>query len=175
MEPTPSLTIRRGTPDDAKPLAELAVTTFADAFGHLYVPEDLARFLATKLTPLTYLRLLRDADCGVWIAQDDAGPFVGFATAGPCQLPVEAVEPRAGEVRQLYVRRAAQSAGLGTRLLVHALEWLEAQGRRPVYVGVWSGNHGAQRLYGRHGFEKVGEYGFRVGATVDREFILRRA
>ena len=39
---------------------------------------------------------------------------------------------------------------------------------------MWSENFGAQRFYGREGFEKVGEYGFRVGATVDHEFILRR-
>ena len=31
------------------------------------------------------------------------------------------------------------------------------------------------RLYGRHGFVKVGEYGFPVGETIDREFILRRS
>jgi predicted N-acetyltransferase YhbS len=39
---------------------------------------------------------------------------------------------------------------------------------------VWSENFGAQRFYGRHGFSKVGEYGFKVGRTVDREFILKR-
>jgi ribosomal protein S18 acetylase RimI-like enzyme len=39
---------------------------------------------------------------------------------------------------------------------------------------VWSENFGAQRFYGRYGFEKVGEYGFRVGNTVDHEFILKR-
>ena len=45
---------------------------------------------------------------------------------------------------------------------------------RDVWIGVWSENHGAQRLYARHGFEKVGEYEFKVGQTRDHEFILRR-
>jgi diamine N-acetyltransferase len=54
------------------------------------------------------------------------------------------------------------------------LEWLERQGRTPLYVGVWSKNLGAQRFYRRYGFNKVGEYGFPVGKTVDHEFILRR-
>jgi diamine N-acetyltransferase len=39
---------------------------------------------------------------------------------------------------------------------------------------VWSENLGAQRFYGRYGFDKVGEYGFVVGKTIDREFILKR-
>jgi RimJ/RimL family protein N-acetyltransferase len=43
-----------------------------------------------------------------------------------------------------------------------------------VYIGVWSGNAGAQRLYARHGFEKIGEYDFPVGQHLDREFILRQ-
>jgi ribosomal protein S18 acetylase RimI-like enzyme len=54
------------------------------------------------------------------------------------------------------------------------LQWLESQGRTPLYIGVWSENLGAQRFYGRYGFKKIGEYGFVVGNTVDREFILKR-
>ena len=45
---------------------------------------------------------------------------------------------------------------------------------RTIWIGVWSENHGAQRFYVREGFEKVGEYGFKVGRTLDLEFILRR-
>jgi diamine N-acetyltransferase len=58
--------------------------------------------------------------------------------------------------------------------LSQALAWLDARGRLPLYVGVWSQNLGAQRLYGRFGFHKVGEYDFPVGRHVDREFILER-
>jgi diamine N-acetyltransferase len=174
MEATSSSMIRRATPADAEPLAKLAVDTFTETFGYLYPPQDLASFLATKLTSESYLRALRDADCSVWIAQGLDERFVGFVNAGPCQLPVDALEERAGEIRQLYVRREARGARIGTRLLAEALDWLEEQRRRPVYVGVWSENHRAQRLYARHGFEKVGEYGFHVGTTVDHEFILRR-
>jgi RimJ/RimL family protein N-acetyltransferase len=39
---------------------------------------------------------------------------------------------------------------------------------------VWSGNHGAQRFYARHGYEKVGTYEFPVGRVRDLEYILRR-
>ncbi len=55
------------------------------------------------------------------------------------------------------------------------MAWLQSEGPRDVWIGVWSENHGAQRFYAREGFEKVGEYGFPVGGTVDREFILRRS
>ena len=102
------------------------------------------------------------------------GTLVGFLNAGPCKLPLPEPQPGAGEIRQLYLRSSVQRGGLGTRLLVLGLEWLAAQGHFPLSVGVWSGNSGAQRLYGRFGFEKIGEYDFPVGKHLDREFILRR-
>jgi ribosomal protein S18 acetylase RimI-like enzyme len=98
---------------------------------------------------------------------------VAFALAGYCKLPVDGLEPTAGELRQLYVRSAYQNRRLGTRLFEAALEWLETH-YSPLYIGVWSKNDGAQRFYGRYGFVKVGEYGFPVGKTVDHELILRR-
>jgi ribosomal protein S18 acetylase RimI-like enzyme len=59
-------------------------------------------------------------------------------------------------------------------LFTTALDWLERDGPRTLWIGVWSQNFGAQRFYGRHGFEKVGNYEFLVGSVRDPEFILRR-
>ncbi len=47
-------------------------------------------------------------------------------------------------------------------------------GNGSLWIGVYSENHGAQRLYARQGFVKVGEYEFEVGAQRDREFIFWR-
>lgn len=167
--------IRRATATDAKALAALGAATFTETFGHLYPPEDLAEFLRQSHSMARWQSLLTDADVAVWLAAaGDAAP-VGFIVAGSCKLPVERLEPRAGEIRQLYVHSSAQNLRIGTQLLAMALDWLAAENRAPLYVGVWSENFGAQRLYQRHGFEKVGEYFFPVGRTRDREFILKRA
>jgi ribosomal protein S18 acetylase RimI-like enzyme len=83
------------------------------------------------------------------------------------------VTPACGEIKRLYVRQETQGSGLGSRLLTLALDWLAAPGRR-LWIGVWSQNHGAQRLYARHGFRRVGAYQFPVGRTLDDEFILSR-
>ena len=166
--------IRRATPGDAIALATLARDTFVETFGHLYRPEDLAAFLEKSQSVAAYSRLLQDPRVAVWVAEDAGGTLVGFLNAGPCKLPLPEPQPGGGEIRQLYLRSSVQGGGLGTRLLVLGLEWLAAQGHFPLYVGVWSGNSGAQRLYGRFGFEKIGEYDCPVGKHLDREFILRR-
>lgn len=159
---------------DAPALAELGAVTFVESFAYLYTPEDLAEFLERAHSPEVYTRLLQDPDIAVWLAEADAQTPVGYAVAGGCKLPVNELEERAGEIRQLYVRAEFHGHGLGTRLLVTALDWLVSRNRTPLYVGVWSRNDGAQRLYGRFGFRKIGEYEFAVGQQRDREFILKK-
>jgi diamine N-acetyltransferase len=168
------LVIRRAGVTDAAALAVITERTFTETFGHLYPPEDLAEYLRGNCTPESCGKLLADPKVGAWLIGADGAAPVGYATAGPCKLPVENREPNAGEIRQLYVLATHQNQRLGARLLDVALDWLTEQDFSPLYIGVWSQNYGAQRFYGRYGFSKVGEYGFPVGKTVDHEFILKR-
>ena len=167
-------TIRRATPDDAPALAALGAATFTETFGHLYPPEDLQAFLVGSHSVDAWIRTLADAQRATWVAMLADATSIGFMVVGACKLPIENREPTAGEIQQLYVLARYHNLRLGTRLMDLGLEWLEAQSRTPLYIGVWSENLGAQRFYGRYGFDKVGEYGFPVGKTVDREFILKR-
>jgi diamine N-acetyltransferase len=171
---TPEVAIRRATVNDAAILADLGAATFTETFGHLYPPEDLQTFLTGSHSVDAWTRSLSNSQRAVWVATlGDATP-IGFIVVGACKLPVENREPTAGEIQQLYVLARYHNLRLGSRLMDLGLEWLQTQGRTPLYIGVWSENFGAQRFYGRYGFEKVGEYGFPVGKTVDREFILKR-
>ena len=166
--------VRRATDKDAAELAHLGEVTFTETWAHLYPPADSAAYVASAFTEKACLAKLADSRMAYWLVNAEGEPAVGFAFAGYCKLPVANLEPTAGELRQLYVRAAYQKQRLGTLLFNAAVEWLEAH-YSPLYVGVWSENYGAQRFYGRYGFVKVGEYGFPVGQTVDREFILKRS
>jgi GNAT superfamily N-acetyltransferase len=165
--------IRRAGPADAEILADLGARTFAATFGHLYPPEDLAAFLRRAYDVGATSELLADPAIAAWLVEAD-GEAVGHALAGPCGLPHPQVTAACGELKRLYLLPPWQGGGRGSRLLATALAWLEANRAGALWIGVWSQNLGAQRLYGRMGFEKVGEYLFEVGATRDREFILRR-
>jgi len=162
--------IRRAEPRDLPTLVRLGRDTFEKTFGHLYRAEDLAAFLDEAHDPEVYAWAISDERHAVWLGEVD-GAAAGYALAGPCTLPHPEATPEDGELKRLYVAGAAQGAGLGQGLLAAALDWL---GRGRVWIGVWSENHGAQRLYARHGFTRVGEYQFPVGEARDLEFILRR-
>ncbi|MET0535718.1 MAG: GNAT family N-acetyltransferase [Steroidobacter sp.] len=171
---TDTATIRRATAEDAAAMAEIGAKTFVETFGHLYPPEDLQTFLAKNHSTENWARTLADPKRAVWFAEHRDGRKIGFIVVGSCKLPVEKLEASAGEIQQLYVFAEFHNLRLGARLIDAGLAWLESEGQTPIYIGVWSENYGAHRFYGRYGFSKVGEYGFPVGQTVDREFILKR-
>ena len=167
-------TIRRAGLDDAPALATLGARTFIESFGQLYSAEDLQAFLEESHTAAAYERLLADPRYALWLAEAD-GRAIGYAMAGPCGLPHADVAPGDGELKRLYMLASTQGSGIGARLFEQALEWLERDGPRTLWISVWSENYGAQRFYARYGFEHVGEYAFIVGQQRDREFIFRRS
>ena len=166
--------VRRAGPDDAADLAALGARTFVESFGHLYSPQDLQAFLDDSHAQAAYAKLLADPAYALWLAFGDDGEAMGYALAGPAGLPHEDVKSADGELKRLYMRADAQGSGIGTRLFDEALAWLERDGPRTLWISVWSENYGAQRFYGRYGFEKAGEYEFIVGQQRDHEFIFRR-
>lgn len=165
--------IRRATAADTETLAAISAETFCETFAHLYPPEDLAAYLADAYALERTAAYLTDPAYAAWLMEQD-GQVIGHALVGPCGLPHPEVTPACGELKRLYLRKAFQGGGRGRRLADLALAWLAEQGRAPVWLGVWSENLGAQALYRRMGFERVGEYAFEVGSVRDHEFIMRR-
>lgn len=168
------ITIRRAGPADALVLSVLAARTFSDTFANLYDPADLAAFLEDAYDVAAMAADLADPAKALWLVEcgDQA---IGYAQCGPCELPHPEVTSRCRELKRFYLLEAFQNGGLGGRLFAQTMAWMEEGDPRDLWIGVWSENHGARRFYERAGFEKIGEYGFRVGATTDREFILRRS
>ena len=169
--------IRPALDADAAALAELGRQTFIDTFvtgfGIPYPADDLAAFLEASFSAEAIRTKLKEPGAAWWVAERD-GELLAFANTGPNTLPHPEARPGHAELRRLYVAKSAQGLGLGTKLLAIALDWMEAHSDGPLWIGVWSGNAKALKLYAAYGFEKAGEYQFPVGRWLDDEFILRR-
>jgi GNAT superfamily N-acetyltransferase len=169
--------IRPAVLADAAALAVLGrqtfIDTFVDGFAIPYPAADLAAFLDASFSAETIRTKLQEPGAAWWVAERD-GALLGFANTGPNTLPHPDARSGHAELRRLYVSKSAQGLGLGTKLLALALDWMEANTDGPMWIGVWSGNLKAQKLYEAYGFEKTGEYQYPVGAWNDHEFILRR-
>jgi len=169
--------IRPATEADAHALAQLGRQTFVDTFVAgfeiPYPADDLAAFLDASFSDETLRTRLKESGAAWWVAEVDGRP-VGFANTGPNTLPHPEALSSHAELRRLYVASEAQGLGVGTKLLAVALDWMETHTDGPLWIGVWSGNVKAQKLYAAYGFEKAGEYQYPVGQWLDDEFILRR-
>ncbi len=168
-----SLSLRRATLEDADTVSSLGARTFIQTFDYLYPPADLETFIAYAYGLERTRSDLAHPDKATWLLEDD-GEAIGYALAGACDLPHDDVQAGDGELKRIYVLKGRQGGGKGSMLMNAALEWLEKDGPRRLWIGVWSENFGAQRFYERLGFAKVGEYFFPVGEIQDLEFILRR-
>ena len=171
------ITLRPPVPADVDALSELGKRTFVETFVHgfaiPYPDEDLEVFLEEAFGVEATRRRLADPE-SFWLVAEADGRLVAYAQSGPCDLPEPAATPALGELKRLYVAREAQGTGLGRSLMDASMAWLEQTFDGPLWIGVWSGNDKAQRLYRAYGFALAGEYEFPVGRVRDHEFILRR-
>lgn len=61
-----------------------------------------------------------------------------------------------GSLSSLYVMEKFRNKGIGDALIVCAKKKLADMGDEVVYLNVLANNHGAQKLYAKHGFNTVG-------------------
>ena len=169
-----ALHIRLAIDADAPALAAFGAKTFLETFGHLYPPEDKEFFLGQRFSLERTLQDIRDpARVMTMVYRGDV--LVAFLDCGSLTLPVESPESDALELYRLYLDGTQKGTGLAHRLMDMALNWARDKQASALYLGVWSQNERAKRLYSKYGFEIVGAYHFKVGNTLDDERIMRLA
>jgi diamine N-acetyltransferase len=161
---------RDAGPEDAAILAGIGRRTFVETFGTLYSPENLANFLENH-SPESWLGELADPRFTVRLAEAD-GEAVGYAKVGPLAFPVEPQGP-AVELRQIYVLKPWQGAGIAAALMDWAFDEARRRGAEELYLSVFVENERARRFYARYGFEHVADYAFMVGDQADHDLIMR--
>jgi diamine N-acetyltransferase len=165
-----AIAYRDATAADAALMARLGPESFTETFGHLYTPDNLAAFLVNH-SEANWRGELEDPRFAVRIAEED-GAAVGFAKLGPPSLPFEVAGPTA-ELRQLYVLKPWQGAGVAAALMAWVLEEARRRGAARLFLSVFTDNHRARAFYARYGFEAVGTYAFMVGSHADEDIIMR--
>lgn len=163
---------RPATRQDVAALAELGRTSFVDAFGYLYSADNLSRFLEQAYSRPVVEAELTSPERLFRIAERD-GRMIGYCKIGfDARLDHDSRGRRAMELKQLYLCASETGGGIGAALMEWALDEARARGFDDVILSVWSGNHGAQRFYARHGFEKIGDTIFMVGDHRDEEYLM---
>ena len=166
-----TLVMRNAKKSDRVALSELAIQTYADAFGHTLSDTDFTAHVQQHLSPSRFSRII---DEDVVLVAEVGNRLIGSVQFGVA--PPSSVPNTAQEVRRLYVHRDFQHAGVGTSLRDAALRHPRLHEAASISLEVWECNHGAQRFYRRYGFAVLGTRPFAVasGAATSLDFVMVR-
>jgi diamine N-acetyltransferase len=163
---------RSATTADVPALSELGAVSFTDAFGDLYSDEDLNLFLEAAYSQEKIKAELAHPDRLYRIAED-GGRLVGY-----CKLGLDGGfdhdfgDRKVMDLKQLYLLGITTGQGLGSVFMNWAIAEAKARDYDVVALSVYSGNHGGQRFYERHGFKKIADTYFMVGNQRDDEYLF---
>jgi len=171
--------IRTATANDAGSLAELAAVTFPLACPPGSDPEDIAAHLASTLSADSFRTYLADPAVTVLVI-DTGGGLQGYSLLvnRPATDPdvVSALEILPSvELSKCYVHPEHHGLGAAAELMRASLAAAAESGGKGVWLGVNSQNARAIRFYEKSGFRKAGTKSFRLGSSVEYDFVLERA
>ena len=165
--------IRRATPADSLTLSLVGSATFLETFAGVINGADIVAHCLTEHSPGVYDALLSRADAAVWLAEslEGAAP-VGYAVLDRPKLPAAELDDL--EIKRIYLLARFHGTGVGAALMAAALDEAKHRSARRALLGVYAQNHRALAFYAKHGFTRIGERHFKVGANTYFDHILAR-
>jgi ribosomal protein S18 acetylase RimI-like enzyme len=170
--------IRTATTDDAGPLADLAAVTFPLACPPGSLPGDIAAHLADTLSADNFRGYLADPDVTVLVIDAD-GELRGYsllvdrAVQDPDVAAALTLLPSV-ELSKCYVHPDHHGLGAAAELMQASIAAAAARGAASLWLGVNNQNARAIKFYEKSGFRKVGTKSFRLGTTVEHDYVMAR-
>ncbi len=169
------ISTRQATVADAKPLTDLAYTTFWDAFAHhpKNAPADLEHYMRQAFSVEQIAKELADPKSIFLLAEID-GELAGYA-----KIILDNIEPgitatRPIELSRLYSQQKFLGQGVGQTLMDACFERAKDEVRDVMWLGVWEYNPRAQRFYEKNGFRVVGSHTFVLGSDPQTDLLMQK-
>src|SRR5688572_21797423 len=169
----PELSIRQASEADAAVLADFAARTFAEAFGALNDPADVALHLSRAYGVAQQTAELRDP-ARVTLLAEMGGELAGYAMVRRAEVPVCVTGPAPVEVQRFYVDQPWHGRGVAQRLMRAAEEVARGWGGETLWLTVWGLNHRAVAFYEKCGFTDIGEHPFLLGNDLQVDRVMAR-
>jgi diamine N-acetyltransferase len=154
--------VRRARPADGDALAELASTSFRDAYRLIDDPRDIDDYVARNFTPAVFASILADSSSTVLLALDRRG-MVGYAHIRRSVAPPCVTGPAPIELARLYLRQETVGKGYGSALMHAVHAEARRQGGQTLWLAVYERNLRARDFYRRWGCVDVGTRTFLFG------------
>ncbi|ORB68818.1 GNAT family N-acetyltransferase [Mycolicibacterium tusciae] len=150
---------------DLPELADVAARTFPLACPPSVSVDNIAAFIDENLSEDRFRRYLADPDRAVLVVREEAR-MVGYAMLVRADDGIE--------LSKIYVLPGSHGAGASAALMTAALSTAKELGAESVWLGVNQQNERAQRFYAKQGFTVTGTRTFRLGESVENDYVMVR-
>ena len=163
--------IRRAVPADAPVLADLARTTFYDAFAATNDPADMALHIERAYGVAQQTAELLDTGITTLLVEKDS-KAIAYAQIRNHHVPecVTGVTPL--ELWRFYVDRRWHGQGVAPALMERVKSEARLRGAGTLWLGVWEHNDRARAFYAKCGFSDVGEHIFLFGTDPQTDRVM---
>ena len=168
------MNIRRGVVEDAAVLADLARTTFHDAFAATNDPADMALHLQRAYGVSQQTAELEDPGITTLLAEKD-GLAIAYAQIRHHHVPECVTTDAPLELWRFYVDRGWHGRGVAPALMDRVKSEARLRGARTLWLGVWEHNARARAFYAKCGFIDAGEHIFVFGTDRQTDLVMTMA
>jgi ribosomal protein S18 acetylase RimI-like enzyme len=165
------MNIRTAAPADAAVLADLARTTFYDAFAASNDAADMALHLARAYGVPQQTAEIEDPRITTLLVEQD-GAAVAYAQIRTGHVPACVSGPAPIELWRFYVDREWHGRGIAPALMERVRGAARARGAETLWLGVWERNDRARAFYAKCGFADVGEHIFLFGTDPQTDRVM---
>lgn len=165
--------IRVAKLSDAKRLADLAESSFIDAFSEQNTTEDMDTHCQSSYGEAIQADEISNPE-SVTIVAENSGNLIAYAQLKWGKYPSCVSASLPGEIQRLYVDKAWHGKGLAQDLMLACLEKMEERNTDIVWLGVWEENPKAISFYKKFNFREVGAHVFPLGREYQRDIIMMR-
>jgi GNAT superfamily N-acetyltransferase len=163
--------IRRGALEDAAVLADLARTTFYDAFAATNDATDMALHLERAYSVAQQGAELQDPGITTLLVERD-GATIAYAQIRDHHIPECITGPAPVELWRFYVHRDWHGRGVAQALMDRVKAEARQRGARTLWLGVWERNDRARAFYAKCGFADAGEHIFLFGTDPQTDRVM---
>lgn len=168
-----AIIFKQCTIDHLEELREISYITYKDTFEAVNTQETMTSYLEEAFNLAKLEKEVLNPLSIFYLLIDD-GTLVGYMKISLPSAQTDFNDPDAMELERIYVKKTYKGRGYGQLMVEKAILMTKAQGLKSLWLGVWEDNTSAKKFYGKFGFVKVGEHGFRMGDEVQTDYIYRK-
>lgn len=157
---------------NVKELKEISIKTFVDTYSAFNTKENISGYVEKSFNLEQLINELNEKHTTFYFAKHKE-KILGYLKIRSSVVNENIKEKNTLEINRIYILKEFQGKGIGSKLLIKAIEIAKFKKREYIWLGVWQKNESAINFYKKHHFEISGTYPFQLGNEKQSDYIMK--